>query len=606
MKSERSHQKPIRGAFTIAVALLTLLRGTSFLSVEGTTRPLSGRCRNAGISLGGGLQRSVALRAQAQAAATATDSASLYPVGEEIDGVVKAVRDNGLIVTLPKGDGFVHVTKITKEYLKHPGEKFNVGDAARVKVLKHTSTFLELSIKDVGRKASEFLVLGQEITGRLKGIMKDGAFVDIGAEADAFLHKSQIQTDSFVDDARLFLQSGEMVTVRVKDKDQAKTGGRVQVTMKDMKDVLAPFAKGLKQADLKVGQEMGGVVTDVRPFGAFVDVGAESDGLLHVRNIHSGFVADPKTVLQKGDRIVVKVLRSQGKLELTMVGPPPRIPPVDSFMELSGENWIDGTVTGLIPGAVLVDLVSSDKSVTVTALLPPRQIPSGKLPQIGEKVKVKITKVDVALRKVFLTMDENFLVGSLKESSGRPPKMFNKEELQAGQVLNGMVMKVVDFGAFVDVGAGDNGLIHKKTIAMGVFGEPSSVLRPNDRVTVKVKGVVQGKLELELVDVPRLRALEQAKKIPEETWHSGKVTKVIRESEGGGALVDVNVADTTLTALLEGKHMGDKRLAVDQDLRVRIIKVQADAKQMWVSVLLPESPEEEQPRGRKRSGLRPT
>jgi ribosomal protein S1 len=139
-----------------------------------------------------------------------------------------------------------------------------------------------------------------------------GAFVDIGAERDGLVHISQISKDR-VNRVADVLQKGDKVTVWVLQvrPDQ----GRISLTM------VEPPERTM--ADLKPDQILSGTVTKLTPYGAFVDVGVERDGLVHISEMDEGHIAKPSDVAQEGDEVevrVIKVNEQRRRIELSMIG----------------------------------------------------------------------------------------------------------------------------------------------------------------------------------------------------------------------------------------------------------------------------------------------
>jgi predicted RNA-binding protein with RPS1 domain len=152
-----------------------------------------------------------------------------------------------------------------------------------------------------------------------------GAFIDIGLETQGFLHVSQLvaptegQAIHRVEDV---LQVGQMVDVWVRKVKE----GRVELTM------FKPL--GLDWRDIKPGMAVKGTVTRLETFGAFVEIGAERPGLVHISEMAHGYVRKPSDVVNEGDEIEVQVLdvnrrKKQIKLSLkALLEPPAKEEPV--------------------------------------------------------------------------------------------------------------------------------------------------------------------------------------------------------------------------------------------------------------------------------------
>ncbi len=150
----------------------------------------------------------------------------------------------------------------------------------------------------------------------LKGVVKEaqlyGAVVDIGLEYDGVVHISQLspkRVNRVVD----VVQPGDSVTVWVTKVSAGK--GRIGLTMVEPPKV--------DWSELAEEQVRTGTVTRLEPYGVFVDIGAERAGLLHVREMSSGYVRHPSEIAQLGEDIQVRILkldRRKRRIDLTLMG----------------------------------------------------------------------------------------------------------------------------------------------------------------------------------------------------------------------------------------------------------------------------------------------
>lgn len=151
---------------------------------------------------------------------------------------------------------------------------------------------------------------------RLQGVVTDtqlyGAMVDIGLECTGLVHISQL-APTRVNRVTDIVQPGDSVTVWVTNVDAENK--RIALTM------VEPAEKDWKE--LTSGQTHSGVVTRIENYGAFVDIGAERPGLLHVREMAAGYVRHPSEVVKVGDEIDVRILeidRKKRRIDLTLMG----------------------------------------------------------------------------------------------------------------------------------------------------------------------------------------------------------------------------------------------------------------------------------------------
>ena len=149
---------------------------------------------------------------------------------------------------------------------------------------------------------------------RLQGTVTEtqlyGAIVDIGLEQKGLVHISRL-APTRVNRVTDVVNPGDNVTVWVTEVDLKK--GRIGLTMVEPPKV--------EWRELKEGQIHTGTVTRLEPYGAFVDIGAERPGLLHVREMSSGYVRHPSEIVKVGDEIEVRILkldRQKRRIDLAM------------------------------------------------------------------------------------------------------------------------------------------------------------------------------------------------------------------------------------------------------------------------------------------------
>lgn len=137
------------------------------------------------------------------------------------------------------------------------------------------------------------------MTGTVTEIRDFGAYVDIGAEWDGFVHISELGRRDVVS-VEDVIWVGDTVRVRVLGVDDE--GKRISLSMRRLGKKRLPLKR------LRAGQVLKGRVRSVVKFGAFVDIGAVEDGLVHVSEMSDGYVADPAQFVSPGDWVEVRVL----------------------------------------------------------------------------------------------------------------------------------------------------------------------------------------------------------------------------------------------------------------------------------------------------------
>ncbi len=154
------------------------------------------------------------------------------------------------------------------------------------------------------------LVPGMALEGAVTKVELFGAFVDVGAERDGLVHISMLRKER-VNRVEDVVHVGQHVEVWVQTVDAV--GGRLELTM------IRPV--GLKWKDIKPGLRLKGTVVKLEKFGAFVDVGAERPGLVHISEMSNEYVSNPAEVAREGQEVDVAVIdvdRKKRQIRLTM------------------------------------------------------------------------------------------------------------------------------------------------------------------------------------------------------------------------------------------------------------------------------------------------
>ena len=162
------------------------------------------------------------------------------------------------------------------------------------------------------------LTKGQQFSGTVKNIAGFGAFVDIGLPQDGLVHISELakQKVEKVDDV---VSVGQEVDVWIKRVDKKR--GRISLTM------IKPLS--LRIRDIEEGSELEGTVSRLESYGAFINIGSERDGLVHISQITHDYIKHPEESLAVGDTVKAKVLKVNRKkrqvdLSIKALLPPPQ------------------------------------------------------------------------------------------------------------------------------------------------------------------------------------------------------------------------------------------------------------------------------------------
>lgn len=241
--------------------------------------------------------------------------------------------------------------------------------------------------------------------------------------------------------------------------------------------------------ELSPGRKLEGTVRKVTLSGAIVDVGAPVDGLLHISDLGERRVTRTSDVLNEGQEITTWVKRvdpDRKRLSLTMVEPPEY-----TWKDLEPGLKVEGKVVRLEKFGAFVDIgAPTDGLVHISEMAAGRVNKPSDVVSEGETITVWIKDLDRNGGRISLSMVE-------------PPDV-DIRSLKTDTVLTGTVVRLESFGAFVDIGAGRDGMIHVTEMGRGYVGSPSEIVSVGDQVQVRVLEVDprRGRISLSMKDLP--------------------------------------------------------------------------------------------------------
>jgi small subunit ribosomal protein S1 len=289
------------------------------------------------------------------------------------------------------------------------------------------------------------------IKGKVIEKVKGGLSVDIGVTA--FLPGSQIDTRP-VKDLDKFV--GQTLDFHILKYDRKRNN-----VVLSRRSIVAAEREAEKQETLstiKEGSVVEGIIKNITDYGIFVDLGG-IDGLLHVTDISWGRIAKPAENFHKGDKITVKVLSFDPEKEKVSLG----------LKQLTGNPWeqisekypvgalVSGKVVNLTDYGVFVELEPGVEGlVHISEMYWTREIkhPS-KVLNVGETINVVVLEVNPEAKRVSL---------SLKQTSPNPWEKL-REKYKVGTVVKGVVRNITNFGVFVGIEEGIDGLVHVSDIS---------------------------------------------------------------------------------------------------------------------------------------------
>ena len=338
----------------------------------------------------------------------------------------------------------------------------NVGTITKVKVIKvdaeeNSIVASKRRMSDAGRKERKEALeqiaarTGEVVTGVIKKITSYGMFVDVGG-ADGLVHYKEISYKGPINPASLY-KEGDSVDVKIisYDKDKKHLSLSIKAAQPD------PWSD-IKEG-LSVGDAIRVTVSNIEPYGAFVDLGNDVEGFLHISEISwDKNISNPKDFIKEGESIDVEVIEINHDTRRLRVSLKNLLAkPFDEFKaEHKAGDILKGEIVSTTEFGAFVKIPT--KSSFVEGLLHNEDASwdRGKrckdFLKVGEKIEVKLIKIDDKAGKISL---------SLKELQDSPIADFASKH-SVGDKVTGNIKDVKDFGAFVELVGGVEALIRKE------------------------------------------------------------------------------------------------------------------------------------------------
>ncbi len=496
--------------------------------------------------------------------------------GEVVRGRVVEVRDSEVLVDI----GYKSEGTIAIEEFRHAGSLPKVGEEIEVYLeSKEDNEGLIVLSKDKADKIKVWDQIGKAhdsgtpVEGRVAEVVKGGLAVDVGVRA--FLPGSQV-------DLRPVKNLGAMVgqSIRAKVIKLNRRRGNVVLSRRAVLEEEREEKKKHTLSVLAEGMVLTGTVKNLTDYGAFIDLGG-IDGLLHVTDMSWGRVGHPSEIFQIGDQVEVVVLhfdRDTGRVSL-------------GYKQKSSDPWANvderypvhakasGRIVSLTNYGAFVELEPGVEGlVHVSEMSWTRRVrhPS-KLVNVGDTVEVMVLEVNKATKRISLGMKQ-------VESD---PWATIQERYQPGMRVEGKVRNLTDFGAFVELEPGVDGLLHISDMSWTRnIGHPSELLKKGQPIDTQVLNVDRDNKRISL----------GLKQIQPDPWDSvaqrypmgSRVTgKVVRLTDFG-AFVEL---EPGVDGLLHISQMSNRPIAtpadilnVGDELTLMVIRVDPNERRIGLSL----------------------
>ena len=393
--------------------------------------------------------------------------------GNVVKGTIVQVNPDSVVVDVGgKSEGVIPLHEFTDQ---------NVGVGDQVDVLiertENESGLIGLSKEKADRqKIWNSLEEGAVVSGRITSRIKGGLSVDIGV--NAFLPGSQVDLRPVRNLDKLINETFDFKIIKLN-----KRRGNIVLSRRVLLEEERESQRSGTLETLEENQVVEGVVKNLTDYGAFIDLGG-IDGLLHITDMSWGRVSHPSDILAVGDKTKVKVLKFDKEKERVSLGLKQITP--DPWLDVESKYPVGGKVSGKVVsltdyGAFIELEEGVEGLIHVSEMSWTKRIKHpNKLLSIGDDVESVVLALDIPNRRISL---------GLKQVEPNPWDVIG-EKFPTGTIIEGQVKNITDFGIFVGVDEGIDGLVHISDLSWTKrIKHPSEVFKKGDLVRAVVLNI---------------------------------------------------------------------------------------------------------------------
>ncbi|MCF6150226.1 MAG: 30S ribosomal protein S1 [Candidatus Kuenenia sp.] len=504
------------------------------------------------------------------------DSVQHFEVNSILKGrIISSIGDNVIVDCGYKSEGMV-----PKYEFDDPSE-ISIGEEIEVllEAVEDDSGLIKLSKRKADRIRGWETVIskykeGDIITGRIIRKIKGGLLVDIGVPI--FLPASQIDVKPPGDIAQYV---GQELTCRILKIDEERQN--IVVSRRKLIEEEREKKKKELLTEIEVGQIRKGVVKNIADFGAFIDLGG-MDGLLHITDMSWGRISHPSEMLAIDDEIEVKILDVDKEKEKVALGLKQKTdnPWFNIDEKYPVGSKVKGQVVNIMSYGAFVKLETGIEGlVHISEMSWTRRInhPS-EIVAIGDMVEVVVLKIDREKEEISL---------SIKQTEVNPWTVI-EEKYPAGTKIKGRVRNLTNYGAFIEIEEGVDGLLHISDMSWAKkVAHPSEIVKKGDKIEAVVLSVDREKKRVAL-GLKQLHDDPWEKEIPEKFKVGDIVKGHVTKLANFGAFLELGKG---IEGLLHVSEFSDKKINnpadavnVGDELEVKIIRIEPEARKIGLSL----------------------
>lgn len=378
------------------------------------------------------------------------DHNTVINVGEVATGTVVGIdNDNILMDVGDKAESYISLAEFRHE---DPDREIKVGDKFEVFIERRKdegglqlSREKAIAIK-VWDRIAEIQEEDKTIEGRIESRVKGGMSVDVGVPA--FLPYSQIDLRPVKDLDALIGQTFDFKVLKFNRKRN-----NVVISRRAILEEKRSKLREKMRTSLEEGQTIVGAITNITDYGLFIDLGG-MDGLCHITDLSWGRVSHPSKLYNVGEEIEVKILKYDKDSDRVSLG----------VKQLRDDPWakvpeqfpvgasVTGTVVSITDYGVFVELEEGVEGLVHISEMSWSKKPRhpSKMVAVDDKIEIKVLKVEAETKRISLGM---------KQLQPNPWDVV-EESYPVGSVIEGKIKNITDFGVFIGIEEGIDGLIH--------------------------------------------------------------------------------------------------------------------------------------------------
>jgi small subunit ribosomal protein S1 len=407
--------------------------------------------------------------------------------GDVCEGIVKNVTDYGAFVSIVDGqiDGLLHKADMSWAHVRSVASVLKLGDKIQVKILSidRDKEKISLGVKqltdDPWVSIEKRFEVGTMHEGVVKNVTHFGVFVELAEGVEGLVHVSDISWTQRIKHPEELLKIGDEVSCKVLNYE--KESRKISLGIKQCEE--DPWEQAFDEFEM--GQIVSGEVRNLTDFGVFVEIKNGIQGLVHISDLSwSNKITHPKQVVSVGESVKVKIVtmdRENKKISLSI-----KEVTEDPWTDVSGRfpvgDVVKGKVTGLTNFGAFVEIEENvEGMVHISDFSWSEHYDNASdFLKVDQEIECKILEIEPEVRKISL---------GIKQLTEEPFLKITRE-YPIGKVFKGNISNITNFGAFITIGDGVDGLLHVSDISWTEkVDHPSDKYSEGDEVEVKVLAI---------------------------------------------------------------------------------------------------------------------